>query len=80
MEIVMEAMDLLFLCKDEGSGGGGCDSVYLRSDGKAVIQAQEADGGTFARLRNVLPGERAVCLDPDIICRAADMIRSRRTS
>jgi hypothetical protein len=71
---------LTFLCKDEGSGGGGCPSIYLRDeDGLAIVQAQEADADTFGALLNVLPGERAVCIDPDVIVRAADMIRKRRT-
>lgn len=69
--------ELTLLCKDAGSGNGGCPSVYLRDDGLAVIQAPEADAGTFGALLNVLPGERAVCIDPDVIIRAADIIRSR---
>jgi hypothetical protein len=70
---------LTFLCKDGGSGGGGCPSIYLRDeDGLAVVQAQEVDAGTFSALLNVLPGERAVCINPDVIVRAADMIRKRR--
>ena len=37
---------------------------------------QEVDADTFAGLPNVLPGERAVFLNPDVILAAADKIRS----
>jgi hypothetical protein len=37
----------------------------------------EFDADTFAGLPNVLPGERAVCIKPDVIVRAASEIRKR---
>lgn len=49
----------------------------MREDGMAVVQAPEVDADTFAGLPNVLPGERAVYIKPDVILRAADEIRKR---
>ena len=43
----------------------------------AVVQAPEVDADTFAGLPNVLPGERAVYIEPDVILAAADEIRKR---
>lgn len=43
-----------------------------------MVLAPEVDAGTLAGLRNVLPGERAVYIDPDVILRAADIIRARQ--
>ena len=70
-------METFLLAKDPDSGGGGCPSVHWREDGMAVVQAQEGDADTFAGLPNVLPGERAVYIKPDVILRAADEIRKR---
>jgi len=71
-------MKTTLLAKDESSGNGGCPSVHLREDGMAVVQAPEVDADTFSGLPNVLTGERAVFIDPDVIVRAADEIRKRR--
>lgn len=65
------------LAKDNTSGNAGCPSVHLREDGMTVVQAPEVDTDTFAGLPNVLPGERAVYIKPDVIVRAADEIRKR---
>jgi hypothetical protein len=71
-------MQVEMLCKDNGSGNGGCPSIGLAEDGSAVVLAPEVDTETLAGLPNVLPGERAVCIDPDVILRAADIIRARQ--
>ena len=71
------SMKTVQLAKDDASGNGGCPSVHWREDGMAVVQAQEVDAETFADLPNVLPGERAVYIRPDVILRAADEIRKR---
>jgi hypothetical protein len=70
-------METFLLAKDLESGGGGCPSVHWRSDGMAVVQAQEVDDATFAGLPNVLPGERGVYIKPEVILAAADEIRRR---
>ena len=72
------SMKTVQLAKDGDSGNGGCPSVHLREDGMAVVQAPEVDADTFAGLPNVLPGERGVCIKPDVIIRAADEMRRRR--
>ena len=71
------SMKTIQLAKDGTSGNGGCPSVHWREDGMAVVQAPEVDADTFAGLPNVLPGERAVYIRPDVILRAADEIRQR---
>jgi hypothetical protein len=71
------SMKTTLLAKDSGSGNGGCPSVHWREDGMAVVQAPEVDAATFGHLPNVLPGERAVCIDPQVILAAADEIRQR---
>jgi len=43
----------------------------------AVVQAPKVHVDIFAGLPNVLPGERAVYIKPDVIVRAADEIRKR---
>ena len=63
------------LAKDADSGNGGCPSVHMREDGMAVVQAPEVDAETFGQLPNVLPGERAVYIDPQVILQAADEIK-----
>ena len=61
------SMKTVQLAKDGDSGNGGCPSVHMREDGMAVVQAPEVDADTFAGLPNVLPGERAVYIKPDVI-------------
>jgi hypothetical protein len=41
----------------------------------AEIRSLRGDAVTFGHLPNVLPGERAVYTEPDVILRAADEIR-----
>jgi hypothetical protein len=45
----------------------------------AVVQAPEVDADTFAGLPNVLPGERAVYIKPDVIVRA-ESVKLNETS
>ena len=65
------SMKTILLAKDDASGNGGCPSVHMREDGMAVVQAPEVDADTFAGLPNVLPGERAVYIKPDVILRGS---------
>ena len=60
------------LAKDEGSGRNGCPAVYLK-DGMVIVQAPEVgvDG-----LANVLPGEVASAIKPQVILAAADVLRA----
>ncbi len=60
-------MELTLLAKDESSGKNGCPSVYLAQDGSLVVQGLTLDPATQANLRNVLPGESAVCIAPEVV-------------
>lgn len=71
-------MQLDMLYKDQGSGGGGCPSVYLADSGEFVIQGQAVDSDTQSNLINVLPGESAVRISPDVILGAVAEYRARR--
>jgi hypothetical protein len=69
---------LIMLAKDVESGRNGCPSVHLDDDtGMLVLLGPEAEAGTFSQLENVLPGERAILLRPDVVLRAADAFRAR---
>jgi hypothetical protein len=72
------SMKTTLLAKIDTSGTGGCPSILMCEDGQAAILGQEVDADTVAGLPNVLPGERAVFLDPDVILAAADKIRAMR--
>jgi hypothetical protein len=69
-------MKLEMLYKDQGSGGNGCPSVYLAESGELVVQGHTVDTDTFSELANVLPGEGAIRIAPEIIIGAAERLRS----
>ena len=71
-------MKLTMLYKDQGSGGTGCPSVYLAENGDFVVQGLQLDADTNANLANVLPGESAVRIDPEIILGAIDAYKRNR--
>jgi len=58
---------LTLLAKDVESGKAGCKSVYLKENGKLVIQGDLLDEATKANLLNLLAGEGAVEIDVDIV-------------
>ncbi|MER5620235.1 MULTISPECIES: hypothetical protein [unclassified Streptosporangium] len=60
-------MKLTMLCKDSNSGGQGCPSVYLADSGEMVVQGVQVDEATMGELANLLPGETAVRIDPEVI-------------
>lgn len=65
-------MKLTMLYKDEGSGVNGCPSVYLTDSGDFVVQGVELDGDAFSQLENILPGEGAVRISPEVIMGAIE--------
>jgi hypothetical protein len=65
-------MKLTMLYKDEGSGTNGCPSVYLTDSGDFVVQGVELDGDAIGQLENVLPGEGAVRISPEVIMGAIE--------
>lgn len=70
-------MKLTMLYKDQGSGGNGCPSVYLTDAGDFVVQGAVLEGPAFTQLENVLPGETAVCISPDVIMGAIERYHRR---
>ena len=63
-------MKLTKLAKDAGSGYGGCPTVYLGEDGDFVVQGHVLDPATYSELENVLPGETAVRISPQVVLEA----------
>lgn len=60
-------MEITKLFKDPGSGNGGCPTVYIDESGAFVVQGHTLDDDTYSRLENVLPGESAVRIAPEIV-------------
>lgn len=70
-------MELEILAKDAGSGDQGCPSCYLGGDLMVYVQADEAPPAAYAAAVNLLPGERIVRIDSQVILDAADRLRAR---
>ena len=69
-------MKLTMLAKDMSSGEQGCPSCYLGDDLMAYVQAEEATSDAYEAAVNLLPRERIVRIDPQVILDAADRIRA----
>ncbi|MCP2342022.1 hypothetical protein [Actinomadura rupiterrae] len=69
-------MKLVMLSKDDKSGGNGCPSVYLAESGELVVQGSVVDDDTHAELANVLPGEMAVRIAPEVLVRAVARLQA----
>lgn len=67
-------MELTLLAKDVQSGKQGCLSVYLDEEGWLVIQGNLLDPATQINLLNVLPGEGAVRIKPEIVREALALL------
>jgi hypothetical protein len=65
-------MKLTKLFKDPDSGGRGCPTVYLAESGELVVQGQLLDAETAEELENMLPGETAVRIAPEIVAGAIE--------
>jgi hypothetical protein len=63
-------VELRKLAKDSESGKTGCQIMYLAADGMLVVQGDEVDARTRANLENLLPGEAAVRIKPEIVIEA----------
>ncbi|MGH3885040.1 MAG: hypothetical protein ACRDSZ_00465 [Pseudonocardiaceae bacterium] len=70
-------MRLKMLAKDGNSGDQGCPSCYHGDDMKVYVQADEAAPAAYDVAVNLLPGERIVRLNPQVILDAADRLRAR---
>lgn len=71
-------MELEMLAKDPDSGDQGCPCCYLGDDAKVHVQAKEAAPDVYHAALNLLPRERIVSIEPQVILDAADRLRSRR--
>lgn len=70
-------MRLEKLAKDSDSNPGGCQTVYLAEDGRFGVQGDLVDADTHASLENVLPGEGAVFIKPEIVIEAVRRYQER---
>ncbi|MGB9282339.1 MAG: hypothetical protein WCB57_20035 [Pseudonocardiaceae bacterium] len=70
-------MKLEMLAKDLRSGDQGCPSCYLGDDAEVYVQGDEASPAAYNAAENLLPGERIVQIDPQVILDAADRLRAR---
>ncbi len=70
-------MRLEMLYKDQNSGGNGCPAVYLAENGQIVVQGPAVDQDTFSNLANVLPGEIALQIAPEVLLGAVDRLRAK---
>ncbi len=70
-------MKLEMLAKDISSGDQGCQSCYLGDDVKVYVQAEEAEPAAYEAAENLLPGERIVRINPQVILDAADRLQAR---
>ena len=65
------------LAKDPASGRNGCPSVHLDDNGDLVVLAPEVEPSTVALMENVLPGEKAVRIRPEVMLAAMERYRAR---
>lgn len=63
-------MQLTMICKDAHSNPTGCHTMYLDEGGWFTVQGDQLDGDTYANLENVLPGEGAVRIKPEVVIEA----------
>ncbi|MBV9010985.1 MAG: hypothetical protein JO272_02840 [Pseudonocardiales bacterium] len=70
-------MRLKRLAKDGDSNPTGCQTVYLTEDGRFGIQGDVADDDTYANLENLLLGEGAVLIKPEIVIEAVRRYQER---
>jgi hypothetical protein len=50
-------------------------SMYLAENGLFAVQGDQLDAETFGNLENVLPGEGAVFIKPEIVVEAVQRYR-----
>jgi hypothetical protein len=65
-------MELEFMWKDEGSGGGGCPALY-RVDGGYVVQGVRLDPTTRDQLRQLADDEDAVFVPANVLDRLREL-------
>lgn len=65
-------MNITFLWKDAGSGGGGCPALY-EAPGGYVVQGVKLDDDTRGQLRQLADGEDAVFVPANVLDRLRDL-------
>ena len=65
-------MEIQFLWKDAGSGGGGCPALY-EAPGGYVVQGVRLDAETRAQLRQLADTEDAVFVPANVLDRLRDL-------
>lgn len=66
-------MDITYLWKDTGSGGGGCPALYA-APGGYVVQGKALDDATRAKLRQLADDEDAIYVPANVLDRLADRL------
>jgi hypothetical protein len=66
-------MDIEFLWKDNGSGGGGCPALY-KTTGGYVVQGVKLDDATRAQLRQLADDEDGVFVPTNVLERLRDAV------
>lgn len=69
-------MKLTKLYKDPGSAANACPTIYVSEDGAFVIQGELVDIDTARELENLLPGEGAVRISPEVVLGAVERYRA----
>ncbi len=64
--------NLVFLWKDDGSGGGGCPALY-RTEGGYVVQGVRLDDRARAQLRQLADNEDAVYVPANVLDRLREV-------
>lgn len=67
-----QPMNIEFMWKDTGSGGGGCPALY-RAPGGYVVQGKNLDPKTRAMLRQLADDEDAVFVPANVLDRLKDL-------
>ena len=65
-------MEITFMWKDGGSGGGGCPALY-EAPGGYVVQGKALDQETRARLRQLADDEDAVFVPANVLDRLRNL-------
>ena len=65
-------MEIKFMWKAQGSGGGGCPALY-RAPGGYVVQGKKLDPQTRAMLQQLADDEDGIWVPDDVLDRLKDL-------
>lgn len=72
-------MQLIYLFKWFGSGGGNCPAVYDTDGGDIVIQGYDLGAEEIGQLQNRADNESAIRIPYGLAEQIADMVNARRS-